>query len=305
MKQKFFTLAAVATMFAACTQSDEVINPEIPQESPMTVTAEVDEMGETRAGYDANNLPATFYLTVTQAEDGSTYNYTNVEMTKGEGSNYTPSQTLAWKDASSRSPFVSAYTINGTEVFVATDQTTVENVKANDLLGAAKASGSTSNDVTINGDQITINFRHLLCKLDVTYNWGGEFANSSSKSIRSVEYQGFGTSATLAPTTAAVTASTTGTIQGYVNGSTSEAIFAPLSSSPKLKIIAMIDDVERTFVMNVAAPTDGFAQGNRYTMNVTIGGAIAQAGEITISKGWETGDANGTTDGTTGNMTTN
>ncbi|MBR5842725.1 MAG: fimbrillin family protein [Bacteroidaceae bacterium] len=285
MKQKFFTLAVVATMFAACTQSDEVINPEIPQESPMTVTAEVDEMGETRAGYDANNLPSTFYLTVTQGATG--YDYSNVTMAQQNSGKYTSTTELKWKDATSRSPFVSAYTINGTSITVTTDQITADKVKSNDLLGAVKASGASSDDVTISDDQIQINFRHLLCKLDVTYEWGSEFTDQN-KSIERVIYQGFGTSATLDRTAATVTASATGNIQGYVNGSKSEAIFAPKSSNPKLEIVAKINDVERTFAVNVTAPNGGFNSGNCYTMNVTIGGSPVSSVSANISNGWGT-----------------
>ena len=60
-------------------------------------------------------------------------------------------------------------------------------------------------------------------------------------------------------------------------------------------------DVERIFSLNVTVPTGGFVSGNRYTMNVAIGGTTTQTGEIKISKGWVTGDA----EGTTGNMETN
>ena len=311
MKTKYLAFAAAALMLASCSNDEDFVPQDNLKDAPITVTAGVEGM-LTRAGHDADNLPATFYLTVTQTEEVSQYNYTNVEMTKGNGNNYTPSDNILWKDAT-RNPFVSAYTIEGTAFTVQTDQSTAENVIASDLLGAIKESGETSDDITITGDNIGISFRHLLCKLDVAFSWGNELATATTKTVKSVEYQGFGTDVTLDRDACTITQGETITnIQAYVatanEGVTylSEAIFAPqVGTAPKIVITALIDNVERVFSLNVTAPTGGFVSGNRYTMNVTIGGTTAEIGEIEIANGWETGDANGEADGTTGNMATN
>ena len=311
MKTKYLAFAAVALMLASCSNDEDFVPQDNLKDAPITVTAGVEGM-LTRAGHDADNLPATFYLTVTQTEEVSQYNYTNVEMTKGNGNNYTPSDNILWKDAT-RNPFVSAYTIEGTAFTVQTDQSTAENVIASDLLGAIKESGETSDDITITGDNIGISFRHLLCKLDVAFSWGNELATATTKTVKSVEYQGFGTDVTLDRNACTITQGETTTyIQAYVatadEGVTylSEAIFAPqVGTAPKIVITALIDNVERIFSLNVTAPTGGFLSGNRYTMNVAIGGTTTQTGEIKISKGWETGDANGEAEGTNGNMATN
>ena len=311
MKTKYLAFAAAALMLASCSNDEDFVPQDNLKDAPITVTAGVEGM-LTRAGHDADNLPATFYLTVTQTEEVSQYNYTNVEMTKGNGNNYTPSDNILWKDAT-RNPFVSAYTIEGTAFTVRTDQSTAENVIASDLLGAIKESGETSDDITITGDNIGISFRHLLCKLDVAFSWGNELATATTKTVKSVEYQGFGTDVTLDRNACTITQGETTTyIQAYVatadEGVTylSEAIFAPqVGTAPKIVITALIDNVERIFSLNVTAPTGGFLSGNRYTMNVAIGGTTTQTGEIKISKGWETGDANGEAEGTNGNMATN
>ena len=311
MKTKYLAFAAAALMLASCSNDEDFVPQDNLKDAPITVTAGVEGM-LTRAGHDADNLPATFYLTVTQTEEVSQYNYTNVEMTKGNGNNYTPSDNILWKDAT-RNPFVSAYTIEGTAFTVQTDQSTAENVIASDLLGAIKGSGETNDDITITGDNIGISFRHLLCKLDVAFSWGNELATATTKTVKSVEYQGFGTDVTLDRDACTITQGETITnIQAYVatanEGVTylSEAIFAPqVGTAPKIVITALIDNVERVFSLNVTAPTGGFVSGNRYTMNVTIGGTTAEIGEIEIANGWETGDANGEADGTTGNMATN
>ena len=311
MKTKYLAFAAAALMLASCSNDEDFVPQDNLKDAPITVTAGVEGM-LTRAGHDADNLPATFYLTVTQTEEVSQYNYTNVEMTKGNGNNYTPSDNILWKDAT-RNPFVSAYTIEGTAFTVQTDQSTAENVIASDLLGAIKESGETSDDITITGDNIGISFRHLLCKLDVAFSWGNELATATTKTVKSVEYQGFGTDVTLDRNACTITQGETTTyIQAYVatadEGVTylSEAIFAPqVGTAPKIVITALIDGAERVFSLNVTAPTGGFVSGNRYTMNVAIGGTATQTGEIKISKGWETGDANGEAEGTNGNMATN
>ena len=308
MKTKYLAFAAAAFMLASCSNDEDFVPQNNLKDTPITVTADVADL-KTRAGYDADNLPAKFYLTVTQTEEASQYNYTNVEMTKGNGNNYTPSDNILWKDAT-RTPFVSAYTTADATFTVQTDQSTAENVIASDLLGAVS---TTDGDVTISGDNISVRFRHLLCKLDVTYSWGTEFGDVT-KSIKSVEYQGFGTDVTLDRATATITSGTyTDVISAFVGKTTvdevekdmSEAIFAPQTGNPQIVITALIDGAERVFSLNVTAPTGGFVSGNRYTMNVAIGGTATQTGEIKISKGWETGDANGDAEGTNGNMSTN
>lgn len=311
MKNKFLILAATASILAACSNND-VPQADNLKDTPITVTAGVAELS-TRAGYEGTSvLPATFYLTITQDIEDATskYNYTNVLMTKTEGENkYTSTTNLLWKD-NDRDAAVNAYTIDGTTFTVQTDQSTANGVLASDLLGAVS---TTEGDVTISGDNISVRFRHLLCKLDVIYSWGTEFDNAT-KSIKNVVYNGFGTDVTLDRATATITSgSSTDIITTFVGKTTvgeeekdmSEAIFAPQTGNPKIVITAQIDGVERIFSLNVTAPTGGFVSGNRYTMNVAIGGTATQTGEMNISKGWETGDANGEADGTTGNMATN
>jgi hypothetical protein len=281
MKTKYLAFAAAAFMLASCSNDEDFVPQNNLKDAPITVTADVADL-KTRAGYDADNLPAKFYLTVTQTEEVSQYNYTNVEMTKGSGNNYTSSDNILWKDAT-RTPFVSAYTTADATFTVQTDQSTAENVIASDLLGAVS---TTDGDVTISGNNISVRFRHLLCKLDVTYSWGTEFGDVT-KSIRSVEYQGFGTDVTLDRAACTISGgTTTDYIKAYISGSTSEAIFAPQSATPKIVITAMIDNVERIFSINVTAPTGGFVSGNRYTMNVTIGGTAIETGGISIAEGW-------------------
>ena len=143
----------------------------------------------------------------------------------------------------------------------------------------------------------------------MTFSWGTELATAADKAISSVKYQGFGTDVTLDREACTVTSGTASAdIKAYVNELTSEGIFAPqMGENPKVVVTTDIEGVDRVFSIGVKAPADGFASGNRYTMNVTIGGTSVENGSVTatLANGWETGDANGEADGTTGNMATN
>ena len=298
MKNKFLILAATASILAACSNND-VPQADNLKDTPITVTAGVAELNS-RAGYEGTNvLPETFYLSITQDTEDATsmYNYTNVLMTKGTDNVYTSTDNLLWK-GSSRDVAINAYTTDAESFTVQADQSTDANVLASDLLGAVS---TTQGDVSITDNNISINFRHLLCKLDVTYTWGTEFDNVTTKTIKSVMYQGFGTDVTLDRATCTVTSgTTTADIKAYVNELTSEAIFAPyVSEAPKIVITTTIDDVDRVFLIGVTAPADGFASGNRYTMNVTIGGTYVENGSVTATI------ANGWGESITGNMATN
>ena len=308
MKTKYLAFAAAAFMLASCSNDEDFVPQDNLKDTPISVTAGVAELA-TRTGYEGTSvLPETFYLSITQDTEDATsrYNYTNVLMTKGADNAYTSTDNLLWKD-SNRDVAIKAYTTDATTFTVQTDQSTTDGVLASDLLGAVRA--AENSDISISGDNISINFRHLLCKLDVTFSWGTELATATDKAIKSVMYQGFGTDVTLDREACTVTSGTASAdIKAYVNELTSEGIFAPqMGENPKVVVTTDIEGVDRVFSIGVKAPADGFASGNRYTMNVTIGGTSVENGSVTatLANGWETGDANGEADGTTGNMATN
>ena len=231
MKTKYLAFAAAAFMLASCSNDEDFVPQDDLKDTPITVTADVADL-KTRAGYDTENLPATFYLTMIQDTEDATslYNYTNVEMTKDAGATtYSAPEgtTLLWKDGNHEAVAFNAYTTDGTTFTVQSNQSTAANVLASDLLGAVKTDDDETSDIDILGHGIYVDFRHLLCKLDVTYSWGTEFA-STTNSITEVKYVGFGSDVTLDRSTAAITNGTGITeISAFVTGQTSEAIFAP------------------------------------------------------------------------------
>ncbi len=291
MKTKYLAFAAAAFMLASCSNDEDFVPQDNLNDTPITVTAGVEGM-LTRAGYEGTSvLPETFYLSITQDTEDATskYNYTNIPMTKGSGNAYTSTTNLLWKD-NNRDVAVNAYTTDATTFTVQNDQSTTDGVLASDLLGAVKA--AENSDISISEDNISINFRHLLCKLDVTFSWGTEFS-TTTKSIKSVVYNGFGIDAVLDRTTATITPGTNAAaITAFVGKTTvdgvekdmSEAIFAPqVGATPKIVITTSINNVERVFSLNVTAPTDGFVSGKRYTMGIKIGGTGAEISLVSVN----------------------
>lgn len=298
--KKFMIYAACATMLASCSNDEDFAPQDGFKDTPITVSVGVNE-SSSRAGYEGiSELPKEFYLTITQdaVNTASQYNYTNVLMTKGANNDYNSATKMLWKD-NTRNVTVNAYTTEAETFSVQTDQSTADGVINSDLLGAVS---TTDGDVAIDNSQITINFRHLLCKLDVTFKWGKELAIVADKAIAGVEYQDFGTNVALNREACTIDkGETTGNIKGYVTtadeGVTylSEAIFAPqMGETPKIVITTEIategsDAVERRiFSINVKAPEGGFIAGRRYTMNVSIGGTPVgnESVTATISDGW-------------------
>lgn len=280
--------------FAGCAQKKE--NTASLRDTPITVNAMVGEYAA-RAGYDYQNLPEKFYLTVTQemGVENSPYNYTDVEMTKGDGSSYTEPDgvQMLWKDETPSA--ITAYTIaTGTEVSVMTDQSTSDNLAASDLLGAVYTTDNNSG-ITITGSDIGISFRHLLCKLNITLSWGTELDNATTKEITGVIISGLNTTATLDRSTAAITdGATVADINAYTEALydgaiyTAEAIFVPSDANPAITIFAKIDGVERVFSITPTAPEGGFKSGNCYTVNITVGGSVVYGINVSVN-GWENG----------------
>ena len=297
MKTRLFTLAALAAIAVSCSNEDGIAPQDNLKDTPITVTAGVEQLS-TRAGYEGTTtLPTTFYLSMTQDTENadSKYNYTDVAMTNGgSGTSYTPADgsNLLWASYDRNSAKINAYTILGTSVSVKTDQSTAGgvDVTASDLIGAVYANADS--DISISDNSIAIKFRHLLCKLNIRLSWNSEFdaVTADKKSITGVKLTGLNTTATLARATAAISApGTEADIRAYLNGTEAEAIFAPSASATKteftITVTTLINGVERVFKATASAP-DGFVSGNAYTVSLALGGEKVDA--VTAqSKAWE------------------
>lgn len=255
------------------------------KEASINVTAAVEDQA-TRAGYDSENLPETFYLTVIQDENNpeSRYNYLNEKMIKAEGQKYTTSTgaNLLWKGEDHSDVKVNAYTTDDEEFSVLEDQTTAANLMASDLLGAF------AEDIQVVGDELQISFHHMLCKLNVSFTWSSLLADAE-KEITSVVYSGFGADVLIdrdggtvedGKNVTDITAFLTTVDAGYH----SEAVFAPQTSEMAILISGEVNGEKKDYVLNLLPPTEGFIPGNSYTMTVQISANAAINTNVTIQE---------------------
>ena len=300
MKTKSSLLGMLAVLLlSACDKTNGIVPPL--DEQPITVTADV--VQRTKAGYESGVLmPEKFIMDITQSGDDK-YNYLLVEMTKDAGANtYSAPEglELLWAD-DTHAATVKAMTIpmgltavdaeGVMEVNVSLEQNEASNVAASDLLGATSESNG---GITITGNNINVEFQHLLSKLEVKYSFASEF-DENTVAVNSITLQNICTTGGFSYANMALDATSLsyGDIVMFNNtsASTAEVIFYPYipTENPTLLINATIDDVEYDFSCPVVAKdVDGFIGGKRYTMNVYIVGSSVSGTEATISNGWDT-----------------
>ena len=286
-------------LLSACDKTNGIVPPL--DEQPITVTADV--VQRTKAGYESGVLmPEKFIMDITQSGDDK-YNYSLVEMTKDAGANtYSAPEglELLWAD-DTHTATVKAMTIpmgltevdaeGVMEVNVSLEQNDASNVAASDLLGATSESNG---GITITGNNINVEFQHLLSKLDVKYSFASEF-EENTVAVNSITLQNICTTGGFSYADMALDATSLGygdiVMFNNASASTAEVIFYPYipTENPTLLINATIDDVEYDFSCPVVAKdVDGFIGGKRYTMNVYIVGSSVSGTEATISNGWDT-----------------
>lgn len=274
-KEKILALTTFAILLASCSNDDEIPRFENLEGTPIVIKAGVNNM-ITRAGWDSSNLPDRFIVSIDQ--DGTEYDYENVMMYKKTDNSYAPQEgtTLIW-GSNAHQATIKAYYLGPT-------QRTVEG------------------DIQISGSAVNINFRHLACKLDVNYTWSNELKSIDDKKITWNTHEGFGYKVTINFENGTVEKYDDSVSQSYnraylysnADGTyTSEFLFAPYCSSPKITIEATIEGETRKFEVNVPEPAGGFKSGHRYTLNVCVGGNSAQAGTVNIAQGWDTNTSDG------------
>ena len=196
----FWTMAAFAFLFASCAGEEEVTTPANPlKNKPINVDVLVSDI-KTRAGYDTDNLPKQFYLTIDQG--GEDYNYTNVVMKYEEGkwvayeSDATNANKVEMHWAGSEGNItVKAATFSLAEASASlsaqTEQSTAEAIKSSDHLYYYSNAVTPSSDGTI-----IIPLDHVMSKLEVKVTLRNQYGGSGSNPITSAIVFGSATSAT-------------------------------------------------------------------------------------------------------------
>lgn len=183
MRTKYLAFAAAAFMLVSCSNDEEFVPQDTLKDTPITVTAGVEEL-KPRAGYDTDNMPDKFYLSIDQT--GETYDYFNVLMTKATDANtYTTTSILLWADGSKNATVTAAtFSLDGAQTLAAeADQSTDDGVKASDHLLMASKSVSPSDD------GISVVFSHLMSKVILTITLGSEF-DETENPISDVTFKG-------------------------------------------------------------------------------------------------------------------
>lgn len=270
--------------------------------TPITVTSQVSE--KTRAGYEGTtSLPSTFVMDIDQQSEN--YNYSLVTMTRdGNTATYNApaDMLLLWKGTDHSGANIKAMTIpdgltaidpiNPMTISVRTDQTTDANVKASDLLGA-----KTDDGITINGDAINIEFRHLMSKLYVEYEFvkdlKGDPKVKSIKLVNTCVQGGYSYN----EMKHVDNMHRYGDIMMCKEGDNAyEAIFSPynpnVSGDAKLEVcITTADGAEKTLACPVILKDDvAFEGGKKYVMKILINGHTIDGSFITLIKEWNGDD---------------
>ena len=202
-KLHIFAMAALAAIFAGCSNNDdEVTQPKVSlKDTPINVNVLMTDI-QTRAGYDSNNQPTKFYLSIDQA--GESYDYTNVVM-KYEGSKWVAYESadegaaqkqLLWEGSTDKVTVTAATFSLSTNpsysLSASADQSSDANLKTSDHLYYY------SNAVAPSIDGISIPFDHIMSKLEITLTLRDEFEGLTNP-ITSVMLSGTSLTATYSP----------------------------------------------------------------------------------------------------------
>ena len=292
--RKLSGLIAVIICIASCSKDMT----EVPENgSCIVVKTSVD----TKAGYEGTTvLPEKFIIDINQGAEAK-YNYSLVKMDREPGVNtYVTSDksSLRWASDDHSKAVIKAMTIphdlgnvdgsKSMNVTVLKDQTSEENVKMSDLLGASSESG-----ITIKDDDINILFNHLMSKLYVTYSYKDDLNNKNVK-VNSLTLENTCISSSYSYTNMtfddAINKSF-GNIKLYHNNTekVAECIFCPYipTEYPILSIVLTIDGKEVKFNIPVALKSAaGFVGNKRYKMNIKISGTGVEETDVVMVNDW-------------------
>ena len=205
-KIQILAMAALAAIFAGCSNNDdEVMKPkESLKDTPINVNVLLTDI-QTRAGYDNNNQPTLFYLSIDQV--GENYDYTNVVM-KYDGSKWVAYESadesavqkqMLWEGSEDNVTITAATfsleTPPSYSLSASADQSSDAKLKSSDHLYYY------SNEVEPSASGISISFDHIMSKLEIALTLRDEFEGLTDP-ITSVMLSGTSLTATYAPANA-------------------------------------------------------------------------------------------------------
>ncbi len=298
MKTTFLTLAAVATMLAACNNNDSIPVVDEMTDTPIVVNAGIAEL-TSRAGMTTGDL-VDLGLHI-ENEANTKYSFVNVEFEKDadtDGFVLSGTTVPLWQNATQKitvwaySPYNAGWTdlSAGQAVEVKTTQNVEADVKASDLLWAKAEVDPTAtvqeDDIKYNAGALDITLNHIFSKLTVNVRFGDEFPNMMiAKDGLTIE--GFKTTGKIKLSDASIS-----------NLDNEAAITAYKPDTQKETFEAILLPQEVSFSVNIALyggrtfqwehqGNFTFGQGKNYTLNLVVGKDKVEIADDGISaKDW-------------------
>ena len=287
-------MAAMAFLLASCAGEEEVTTPaDSLKGKPINVDVLVSDI-KTRAGYDTDDLPTKFYLTIDQK--GTEYDYNNVVM-KYEGDSWVAYESdaenaekkqLLW-EGSEGNVTVTAATFSlssaSTTLKALTNQSKAEGIKASDHLYYSSNAVTPSENGTI-----SIPFDHIMSKLEIKVTLRTQYG-ASENPITSAIALSSATSATYSPTVATpwstlsnvsdISLCSSGSYSATERTATYEAILIPQNIAENtFGVKVKIGDKTYTWKSANAVTLEG---GMKYTLNLTLGKDELTLNKISVS----------------------
>lgn len=311
-KIQILAMAALAAIFAGCSNNDdEVMKPkESLKDTPINVNVLLTDI-QTRAGYDNNNQPTLFYLSIDQA--GKNYDYTNVVM-KYEGSKWVAYESadesavqkqLLWEgsegDVTVTAATFSLATSPSYSLSASADQSSDAKLKSSDHLCYY------SNKVQPSASGISISFDHIMSKLEIALKLRDEFEGLTDP-ITSVMLSGTSLTATYAPANAEKWSSYSTAADDEVIKTCPPVAYDKNARKATYEVILLPQTVAaNTFCVTIfigdksyewtSADAVTLASSNKYTLALTVGKDKVSGNSFTAAP-WvsEGGDINNKTE---------
>lgn len=297
---KLSVAISAVLIVASCTKEININEPGTGND--ITVRSKV----ATKAGYTSRSLPEEFVMDIIQGETG--YNYSNVRMyadpntgtyraRSSQGNNI----ALKWANSNHSGTQIKAMTIPSDvattledyQVFIEIekDQTTETNFNKNDILGAGI--GAEQRGVTIDEDDILLDFTHLMSKLHVVYELIDKNQTVEYIKLKNVCTEGYYSYNDM---TGGQPTNTRGEINMFLNPNVkygtkaAEAIFYPYTvgntNKPQL-VVKLSGSDERVYNIPVSNGFS-FAEGKRYLINIEIStnGTISAKDDVSSKYNW-------------------
>lgn len=327
---KLFTMAALATsVFASCSNEDELVQNNYPMDNVVRIMTSVDGMN-TRASFgNSTDKLSSFGFCINNAYS-TTYTYDNVKVTK-DGSNWNPATQMLWQNSTTAvdilayAPYQeSTEDANGkVKVFGKTDyafsvQANQSNAEdySSDLI-VYKQTGFTPGSELNASKAVDVTFTHLLSQLNLTIELRDQFNQDENKPVTSatvtdvkvngtcirskvnfaadpISVQVYGTqAAAITPETIGFTPAENATDHAVFNYS---AIVIPQTvTAGNFSISFKVDGTEYIWTATVDVI---FVSGKKHNLHLLVGKDVVQGGAIS-AKPWVEG-----TPGTTGSFET-